>query len=83
MLETYFKYPGVLHRMRRGPLAGVIDQIASDLERTGYSPGSAKRYLSLVATFSRYAAVAGCARPQLIKRRLVEGFLCSSSHYGR
>lgn len=75
MLETYFKYPGVLRRMRQGPLAGLIDQIASDLERAGYSPGSAKRYLSLVGTFSRYAAEAGCVRPQRIERRLVEGFL--------
>jgi site-specific recombinase XerD len=75
MLETYFKYPGVLRRMRQGPLAGLVDQVASDLERTGYSSGSAKRYLSLVATFSRYAAEAGCSSPQLIKRRLVERFL--------
>ena len=42
MLETYFKYPGVLHRMRRGPLAGLIDQIASDLERE-----ETRRYLHM------------------------------------
>lgn len=75
MLETYFQYRGVLRRMRRGPLAGEIDGIADDLERSGYTYLSAKRYLSMVATFSRYADQAGCRKPGAIDRTLVERFL--------
>jgi hypothetical protein len=39
MLDHYFKftYPAVLRRMRRGPLGGEIDAIASALTRTGYT----------------------------------------------
>lgn len=36
MLESFFKYRGVLERMRRGPLADEIDSIADDLAHTGY-----------------------------------------------
>ena len=43
MLETYFKYPAVLRRMRSGPLADEIDEIASDLESAGYDWLAAKR----------------------------------------
>ena len=75
MLNSYFKYPAVLRRMRRGPLAGEIDKIAGDLERSGYAHDAAKRYLSLAATFSRYAARVGWVRAQTIDRALVERFL--------
>lgn len=75
MLSTYFKYPAVLRRMRHGPLAEEIDEIASGLERAGYAWLAAKRYLSLTATFSRYAAQAGCLRARMIDRALVERFL--------
>lgn len=75
MLNSYFKYPGVLRRMRRGPLAGEIDKIAGDLESTGYAWEAAKRYLSLTATFSRYASQTGCVRARMIDRALVERFL--------
>ena len=75
MLDTYFKYPAVLRRMRCGPLTEEIDEIASDLERAGYDRLAAKRYLSLTATFSRYAAQAGCVRARMIDRALVERFL--------
>ncbi len=75
MLERYFRYPRVLRRLRQGPLAEEIDHIASDLERTGYSAGASKRYLSLVASFSRYASQAGCTEPQLVNAALVERFL--------
>jgi integrase/recombinase XerD len=76
VLEKYFKYPGVLQRMRRGPLAVVIDDIAADLERAGYARGSARRYLSLIATFSRYALEKGDIRNgMVVDRALVERFL--------
>lgn len=75
MLSHYFTYPGVLRRMRRGPLGRVIDCIASGLDRAGYTRLSARRYLSLMASFSRYAGHAGCVRVQQIDRELVERFL--------
>jgi hypothetical protein len=53
MLNHYFKYPGVLRRMRLGPLGAEIDRVAEHLERVGYAYLSAKRYLSLIAGFSR------------------------------
>jgi len=75
MLNRYFKYPGVLRRMRLGPLGSEIDKLADDLERTGYTYLSSKRYLSLIASFSRYALHAGCVRAQTIDRAVVERFL--------
>jgi hypothetical protein len=75
MLNRYFKYPGVLRRMRLGPLGAEIDIVADDLERAGYAYLSAKRYLSLIASFSRYALQSGCVRAQAIDWALVERFL--------
>lgn len=75
MLNRYFKYPGVLRRMRLGPLRAAIDIVADDLERAGYAYLSAKRYLSLIASFSRYALKSGCVRAQTIDWALVERFL--------
>lgn len=75
MLESFFTYPGVLGRMRRGPLADHIDGVAADLERARYSRASVKRYLSLVATFSRYAAQVGCLRGEDVDTPLIERFL--------
>jgi integrase/recombinase XerD len=75
MLDAYFNYPGVLQRMRVGPLKTEIDRVANDLERAGYTYLSAKRYLSLIASFSHYALQSGCPRVQSINRALVERFL--------
>jgi site-specific recombinase XerD len=75
MLHHYFKYPGVLRRMRKGPLGARMDTVASDLERAGYSRLSARRYLSLIASFSRYAMRHRCRRVPAIERTLVERFL--------
>jgi site-specific recombinase XerD len=75
MLNRYFVYPGVLTRMRQGPLRSEIDTIASDLERAGYTRLSARRYLTLIASFSRYAQQSGCVRARAIDRPLVERFL--------
>jgi len=61
--------------MRCGPLAGQIDKIADDLSRAGYARDAARRYLSLAATFSRYAFREGCVRARMIDRALVERFL--------
>jgi integrase/recombinase XerD len=82
MLEHYFKYPGVLRRMRLGPLGAEIDAMASDLERAGYTRLSARRYLSLTARFSRYAMPSGYVRMRTIDRALVERFLRQRSLAG-
>ncbi len=37
MLSHYFKHPGVLRRMRLGPLGTEIDIVAEDLEHAGYT----------------------------------------------
>jgi integrase/recombinase XerD len=75
MLDRYFMYPGVLRRMRQGPLRGEIDTLAETLGRTGYTRRSARRYLSLIASFSRYASRLGCRSPLDIDRALVERFV--------
>ena len=75
MIESYFQYRGVLRRIRCGPLATELDEIAEELRLTGYSYLSAKRYLSLMATFSRYASQCGCDDLDSIDRNLVERFL--------
>jgi integrase/recombinase XerD len=75
MISRYFVYPGVLARMRRGPLRATIDTIAGDLNQAGYTRLSARRYLSLIASFSRYAERTGCVRARAIDRPLVERFL--------
>lgn len=79
MLHRYFKYPGVLRRMRQGPLGAEMDAIASDLERAGYTRLSARRYLSLIASFSRFAMQAGRLRARTIDRAFVERFLRRTS----
>jgi len=75
MLESYFKYPGVLRRMRRGPLAGDIDRLASELARAGYTRATARRYLSLVAMFSRYAERRELTRDEALDCARMERFL--------
>lgn len=79
MLESYFKYPGVLRRMRLGPLAHDIDDIADHLKRVGYVRLTAIRYLSLVASFSRFASRAHCSKPDALDRALGERFVKSIS----
>lgn len=75
MLESFFKYPKVLARLRQGPLIDYIDEVADDLARKGYARLSIVRYLSLIGSFSEYADAQGCADPKLINRSLVERFL--------
>lgn len=74
-MNRYFKYPGVLRRMRLGSLGTEIDRVSDDVERTGYTYLSAKRYLSLMASFNRYALKSGCARVQAVDRTLVDRYL--------
>ena len=53
MLETYFSAPKTLRRLRSGISGPHVDAFAHDLERDGYAPSSAVRYI-------RAAAHLGC-----------------------
>jgi len=53
MLEKYFSAPKTLRRLRDGISGPHIDGFADDLEREGYAPASAVRYI-------RAAAHLGC-----------------------
>src|SRR5712691_11092999 len=53
MLESYFSAPKTLRRLRGGISGPHIDAFADDLEREGYAPASAVRYI-------RAAAHLGC-----------------------
>lgn len=75
MLESFFEYPKVLARMRVGPLAREIDELADELSRTGYTRATTRRYLSLTASFSRYAAHEGCCDPESVGPVIVGKFL--------
>jgi len=45
MLEKYFSAPKTLRRLRGGISGSYIDAFAEDLERDGYAPASAVRYI--------------------------------------
>ena len=49
MLETYFSAPKTLRRLRSGISGPHIDAFAHDLERNGYAPSSAVRYIRAAA----------------------------------
>jgi site-specific recombinase XerD len=49
MLETYFSAPKTLFRLRSGISGPHIDAFADDLERDGYAPSSAVRYIRAAA----------------------------------
>jgi integrase/recombinase XerD len=55
MLELYFKYPGVLGRLRDGALGKEMDRIAAHFFETGYKTASAKLYISRLGRFSAFA----------------------------
>jgi len=56
MLEKYFSAPKTLARLRSGLSRPHIDGFAEALEREGYSPLSAVRYLRAAAHFGRFLA---------------------------
>ncbi len=55
MLDLYFKYPGVLKRLRNGALGKEMDRIAAHFFEIGYKHDSAKRYISNLGRFSEFA----------------------------
>lgn len=59
MLDSYFCAPKTLRRLRAGPSAAYIDGFADSLERDGYAPASAVRYLRAASHFGCFVHLAG------------------------
>jgi site-specific recombinase XerD len=73
MLDFYYKYPGVLRRLRDGALGNEMDRIAAHFSDLGYNRVSAKIYIGRLGKFSEFAARdAGAAR---IDQDVVDRFL--------
>lgn len=75
MLELYFKYPGVLRRLRSGALGEKMDRIAAHLFDAGYKRTSARVYISRLARFSEFAACG--AQPLKIDQDIIDRFVHS------
>lgn len=73
MLELYFKYPGVLRRLRSGVLGGEMDRIAAHFAEIGYKRASAKIYIGRIGRFSAFAA--RNARSLVIDQATIDRFL--------
>lgn len=73
MLELYYKYPGVLRRLRGGGLGSELDRIAAHLFEHAYKRGSAKVYLSRLGRFSDH--VSRAAPATLIDQVVIDGFV--------
>jgi integrase/recombinase XerD len=75
MLNAYFKYPGVLKRLRNGALGKEMDRIAAHFFDIGYKPASAKIYIGRLGSFSEFARrYAGAAT---IDQEVIDRFILS------
>ena len=54
MLEKYFSAPKTLRRLRGGISGPYVDAFADDLNRDGYAPASAVRYIRAAAHLGRF-----------------------------
>jgi site-specific recombinase XerD len=59
MLETYFSASKMLRHLRSGPSGPYLDGFAAALERQGYSPATAVRYLCAAAHLGHVMAERG------------------------
>ena len=59
MLETYFSAPRMLGHLRKGPSGSFMDGFAALLEREGYSPDIAVRYLRAAAHLGHFVREQG------------------------
>src|ERR1700721_671614 len=59
MLETYFSASKMLGHLRSGPSGRYLDDFAAVLERQGYSPATAVRYLRAAAHLGHVMAEGG------------------------
>ena len=75
MLDRYFKYPGVLRRLRSGALGKEMDRIAAHFFDIGYKHASAKIYISRLGRFSKF--VNGDAGTVTIGQDTIDRFVLS------
>jgi hypothetical protein len=75
MLDLYFKYRGVLRRLRGGALGEEMDRIAAHFSEIGYKPASAKLYISRLARFSDF--VNRNSRTAKIDQTIIDRFVQS------
>ena len=61
MLETYFSAAKMLGHLRSGPSGPYLDGFAAALERQGYSPATAVRYLRAAAHLGHVMAEQGAS----------------------
>jgi site-specific recombinase XerD len=54
MLETYFSAVKILEHLRKGPSGPYMDGFAASLERSGYRPATAVRYLRAAAHLGHF-----------------------------
>ena len=87
MLEKYFSAPKTLRRFRGGISGSHIDAFAEDLEREGYSPASAARYIRAASHFGCFVQRRGGALKD-IDLKLLDSFCshlrrCRCPHFKR
>jgi integrase/recombinase XerD len=75
MLDLYFKYRGVLRRLRSGALGEEMDRIAAHFSEIGYKRASAKLYISRLARFSDF--VNRNSRTAKIDQTIIDRFVQS------
>ena len=61
MLEKYFSAPKTLQRLRGGISGPYVDAFADGLNRDGYAPASAVRYIRAAAHLGRFVQRRGGA----------------------
>jgi site-specific recombinase XerD len=59
LIETYFTAPRVLDRMRSGPMAPYLDELAAELQSHSYSRKSVRRQLRNADAFGRWLIKTG------------------------
>lgn len=75
MLQLFFKYPGVIRRLRRGPFGPHMDPLAEHLSRSGYAHISGQNMLSLLSRVSRFAEEHQIHRAEDVDDDVVDRFL--------
>ena len=65
MLEKYFSAPKTLRRLRGGISGPYVDVFADDLNRDGYAPASAVRYIRAAAHLGRFVQRRGGVRTSI------------------
>jgi hypothetical protein len=81
MLETYFSAPKTLRRLRGGISGPHIDAFADDLEREGYAPSSAVRYIRAASHLGCFVYRKGGVRVAITSSFRVTGNRSSTGRF--